>query len=138
MDDPSQLVARLADVQKKLLDLPDDAFEEKYKLLNEQDQLRKEAAGYAGMVDSERSDEQLLAELAAMRGQMHHIEGMTIDLVVQAGSGGASSGEMGNLGGVEINKGIGDAQGLPKIKARIGVIKGTLRDRGVEFPEARQ
>ena len=136
MSTPADIVSKLADVQKRLFDLPDDAFEEKYKLLNEQDQLREVASGYAGMVDSERSDEELLRELASKRQQMTSIEGKRIDLVVQAGSGGASTGEMGNLGGVQINKGIEDAHGLPAIKARIGVIKGTLRDRGVEFPDA--
>lgn len=136
MSTPADIVSKLADVQKRLFDLPDDAFEEKYKLLNEQDQLREVASGYAGMVDSERSDEELLRELASKRQQMRSIEGKRIDLVVQAGSGGASTGEMGNLGGVQINKGIEDAHGLPAIKARIGVIKGTLRDRGVEFPDA--
>ena len=136
MSTPADIVIKLADVQKRLFDLPDDAFEEKYKLLNEQDQLREVASGYAGMVDSERSDEELLRELASKRQQMKSIEGKRIDLVVQAGSGGASTGEMGNLGGVQINKGIEDAHGLPAIKARIGVIKGTLRDRGVEFPDA--
>lgn len=136
MSTPADIVGKLADVQKRLFDLPDDAFEEKYKLLNEQDQLREVASGYAGMVDSERSDEELLRELASKRQQMRSIEGKRIDLVVQAGSGGASTGEMGNLGGVQINKGIEDAHGLPAIKARIGVIKGTLRDRGVEFPDA--
>lgn len=136
MSTPADIVSKLADVQKRLFDLPDDAFEEKYKLLNEQDQLREVASGYAGMVDSERSDEELLRELASKRQQMKSIEGKRIDLVVQAGSGGASTGEMGNLGGVQINKGIEDAHGLPAIKARIGVIKGTLQDRGVEFPDA--
>jgi len=136
MSDPSEIVAKLADVQRQLLDLPADAFEEKYKLLNQQDLLREEAAGYAGLVDSDRSDEELLAELAAQRSQLAAVESQRIDLVMQAGGGGAMSGEMGNLGGVKINKGIDDAHGLPKIKARIGVIKGMLRDRGVEFPEA--
>jgi hypothetical protein len=41
---------------------------------------------------------------------------------------------MGNLGGVAINKGIDDAQGLPQIKAKIGQIKGILADRGVTVP----
>ena len=33
-------------------------------------------------------------------------------------------------------KGIDDALGLPKIKARIGVIKGVLINRDVDVPEA--
>jgi hypothetical protein len=135
-DDVAQVASRLADVQKRLLELPDDAFAEKYELLQQRDTLREEASGFAGAIDSNRSDEELLRELAALRSQMRSIEGKRIDLVMQAGSGGASTGEMGNLGGVKLNKGIDDAFGLPKIKARIGVIKGTLADRGVDVPEA--
>jgi len=136
MPDLTDLIARLADVQNRLLDLPDDAFAEKHELLMEQSKLRDEAAGFAAKIDSDRSDEDLLRELAALRSRMKSIEGKRIDLVMQAGSGGASTSEMGNLGGIKINKGIDDAHGLPKIKARIGVIKGTLTDRGIEIPEA--
>ncbi len=136
MADVAAITARLADVQKKLLDLPDDAFAEKFELLKVQDTLRDEAAGFAAMMDLERSDEELLRELEALRAQMRSIEGMRIDLVMQAGSGGATTSEMSNLGGVKINKGIDDAHGLPRIKARIGVIKGTLIDRGIEIPES--
>jgi hypothetical protein len=132
----TQVVARLAHVQKRLLELPDDAFAEKYELLQQRATLREEAAGFSAAIDLDRSDEELLRELASLRSQMRSIEGKRIDLVMQAGSGGTTTGEMGNLGGVKINKGIDDAHGLPKIKARIGVIKGTLGDRGVEIPEA--
>jgi hypothetical protein len=131
----SEVIARLADVQMRLLDLPDDAFAEKYRLIKERSRLRSEAANFAQMIDSERSDEELLRELDALRSRMQSIEKKRIDLVMQAG-GGSLTGEMGNLGGVQINKGIDDAFGLPGIKARIGIIKGTLRDRGVEVPAA--
>jgi hypothetical protein len=132
----TRVAAELADVQKRLLELPSDAFAEKFELLKERDTLRDEAAGFATMIDSDRSDDDLLRELAGLRGQMQSVEGKRIDLVMQAGSGGTSTGEMGNLGGVEINKRVEDAHGLPKIRARIGVIKGTLTDRGVKIPEA--
>lgn len=133
--DVGEVTAQLADVQKRLLELPGDAFAEKYRLIEEQSKLRSEAAQFADMIDSERSDDELLRELSALRHQMQSIENRRIDLVMQAG-GGSLTGEMGNLGGVQINKGIDDAFGLPRIKARIGVIKGTLSDRGVAVPEA--
>jgi hypothetical protein len=131
----AEVTAQLADVQMRLLDLPDDAFAEKYRLIEEQSRLRAEAAKFAEMIDSERSDDDLLRELGALRSRMQSIEKQRIDLVMQAG-GGSLTGEMGNLGGVQINKGIDDAFGLPRIKARIGIIKGTLSDRGVKVPEA--
>ncbi len=136
MSDTTDITAKLADVQKRLLDLPDDAFAEKFELLKERDQLRDEAAHYSETLDRNRSDEELLRELAALRSQAQSIEDQRIDLVMQAGSGGVMTGEMGNLGGVKINKAIEDGQGLPKIRSRIGIIKGILNDRGVEFPHA--
>ncbi len=135
MPDATDLTAKLADVQRRLLELPDDAFAQKYELLKERDKLRDMAAEYAGLIDAERPDQELLRELGGLRSQMKSIERQRIDLVVQAGSGGAGTSEMGNLGGVQINKGIDDAFGLPKIKARIGVIKGILSDRGVKIPD---
>ena len=134
MADATDIITKLADVQDRLLALPADAFAEKFELLGEQDELRDEAAGFAADIDSDRSDDDLLRELDGLRRQMKHIEKQRIDLVFQAGSGGASTSEMGNLGGVKINKGIDDALGLPKIKARIGILKGTLSDRGVAIP----
>jgi hypothetical protein len=130
------ITRQLADIQKQLIDLPDDAFEERYRLRTRQDELRAIARSGDNPLDRGRSDEDLLNELAGLRSQMYAIEKQRIDLVQQAGSGGSTSGEMGNLGGVKINKGIDDAQGLPGIKARIGVIKGILEDRGVEVPRA--
>lgn len=135
MVDSTDITKRLAENQRKLLELPDDAFAEKYDLLKERDALREEAAGLSAAMDSGRTDEELLRELAALRSQVNQIEKQRIDLVMQAGSGGAGTSEMGNLGGVKINKGIEDAHGLPKIKARLGVIKGHLIDRGVEIPK---
>ena len=136
MDDIGDLTKQLADVQKQLWDLPDDAHTERSELKQRQSELRAEAAQYASRLDDDRPTDDLLVELGALRAKMSAIEGERIDLVYQAGSGGSASGEMGNLGGVAINKGIDDAMGLPKVKARIGVIKGTLSDRGVVVPDA--
>ena len=136
MDDIGDLTKQLADVQKQLWDLPEDAHAERIELKERQSELRAEAAQYASRLDDDRPTDDLLTELAALRVKMTAIEGKRIDLVYQAGSGGSASGEMGNLGGVAINKGIDDAMGLPKVKARIGVIKGTLSDRGVVVPDA--
>ena len=136
MSDIGDLTAQLADVQRRLHELPDDAFAEKFALHKERDALRDRARTYAEDLDKGRSTEELLAELASLRSQMHSIEGQRIDLVYQAGSGGASSSEMGNLGGIALNRGMDDAMGLPKIKARIGLLKGILTDRGTEIPDA--
>lgn len=54
------LALRLAQIQDALLALSDDAFAEKYELLEEIDRLRDEAAGYADELEARRSDADLL------------------------------------------------------------------------------
>jgi len=133
MSDPTDLNRKLADVQDRLIALPDDAFEQRWNLRKEQQDLREQARAFAYAVDEDKFDDELLSELRSLRERMKAIEHQRIDLVGQAG-GGSMSGEMGNLGGVKLNRSIDDAMGLPKIKARIGVIKGVLMDRGVDIP----
>jgi hypothetical protein len=58
-----------------------------------------------------------------------------IDLVSQAGSGGEGTHEMGNLGGVDLNRRTIQAGGADQIQARIGRIAGILADRGVEIAD---
>ena len=129
-----EVTQELAKVQRQLLDLPSDAFAERYELQKRQDELRAEVRGDSRVLYEDRSTESLISELAALRSQAAAIEAQRIDLVYQAGSGGSSSGEMGNLGGVQINKGIEDAHGLPQLRSKIGIIKNILGERGVEVP----
>ncbi len=135
MSDPTELIRKLSDVQDRILALPDDALEQRWELRKEQDELRRQAQEFAYAMDDDKFDDELLSELRALRDQMKAIERQRIDLVGQAG-GGSLSGEIGNLGGVKINRGIDDAMGLPAIKERIGVIKGVLVNRGVKIPPA--
>ena len=109
MSRADEITSELADIQRQLLDLPDDAFAERYGLQRRQDELRAEIRGDSSLMYEGRSDESLLEELAALRSEMRAIEAQRIDLVSQAGSGGASTGEMGNLGGVALNQGIDEA-----------------------------
>ena len=134
MGHAEDVTRELADIQRQLLDLPSDAFAERFELQKRQDELRAEVRGDGRVFYEDRSTESLLSELAALRTQMVAVEDQRIDLVTQAGTGGVSN--MGNLGGVEINKGIDDAHGLPEIKGKIGMIKNILEERGVEVPPA--
>lgn len=134
--DVTAITRELAEIQDRLLELPDDAFAERVELRRRQDELRGLARAAGDTMDLGRPTSDLLGELGALRARMREIERQRIDLVKQAGSGGATSAEMGNLGGVRINRAIDEAHGLDGIKARIGIIKGVLTDRGVEVPEA--
>jgi hypothetical protein len=135
MEPNADIAARLAAVHDAIRVLPDDAFAEKYELLKEQDKLREEAAQYAVDLDAQRSDNDLLAELAGLRSQLRGLEKQKIDLVTQAG--GARGGEMGNLGGVALNARIMEAGGGARLQAQLGIIKGILADRGVDIPAAK-
>lgn len=135
MDRLTEITKELADLHRQLAELPDDAFAERVEIRRRQDELRASAQAGDNPMDAGRTSEDLLDELSGLRARMRTIERQRIDLVTQAGGGGASTGEMGNLGGVAINKAIGDAHGLSQITARIGVIKGLLADRGVEVPD---
>ena len=133
MTSPGDIVKQLSEVQDRLNALPDDAFAERWELRTLQGELREKARAFAYEQDEDKFDEDLLDELRALRERMKAIERQRIDLVSQAG-GGSMSGEMGNLGGVKLNRSMDEASGLPKIKARIGAIKGVLIDRGVDIP----
>ncbi|MCL1601469.1 MAG: hypothetical protein M3112_08050 [Actinomycetia bacterium] len=136
MDDVAGLTRELAEVNKQIWALPDNAFAEKYELQTRRDALRKRAEEYAVDADKERSTEVLLAELSGLRSQLTQLEGQRIDLVTQAGGGATGTSNMGNLGGVSLNAQMAEASGASRIQARIGVIKGVLADRDVEVPEA--
>jgi len=117
-----------------LLALPDDAFAEKYELKMRPNELREQATQFAVDQDEARSDADLLSELSGLRSELSRIEEQKIDLVVQAGGGACTTGNMGNLGGVGINAGMMEATGANRVKGRIGVVKGILKNRGVEIP----
>ena len=125
------LARRLAEIQDALLALPDDAFAEKYGLLKERDALRDQTAEYAKDLESQRSDADLLAELTSLRKQLKRLAKQKINLVSQAG-GGSDSGEMGNLGAIQVNARMMEAHGADRIQARIAAIQGLLAERGVE------
>jgi hypothetical protein len=136
MDQVTELIRELAEVNEKIWALPDDAFAEKYELLNRRDTLREQAARFAVDADKERSTAELLSELSGLRSQLGEIERQRIDLVTQAGGGAPGASNMTNLGGVSLNAQMMEASGVGRIQSRIGVIKGVLADRGVEVPTA--
>ncbi len=84
--------------------------------------------------DAERSTDDLLTELSGLRSRLTAIEGQRIDMVSQAGGSGGMTGAMTPEEG--LNRKMDEAAGAGEIRSRIGRIKGTLIDRGVEIPEA--
>lgn len=135
MSELDELNQELARVQDDLLALPDDAFEARYRLQKRQDELREQAAAYHQDRDARRSSAELIAELAALRGQLEGIYDQQINLVSQAGGGTAAGPGADGYGGVGANQAIFEAQGGNRVRARIDRIRGILSDRGIDPDE---
>ncbi len=133
--DLDRITQALARVQCELIDLAEDAFAERYELLQRRDQLRREATAFRVDFDARRPTEEMLDELSGLRNRLSDLEGRRIDMVKQSGGSAAGPGAEG-WGGVSLNQQIDAAGGMPEVKARIGRIKGILIDRGVEIPDA--
>lgn len=137
MTNLDDVTRRLAEIQDRLLALADDARTERFELLKERDRLRDLAAEFRVDYDAQRTDADLLSELAALRSRLTAVERNRIDMVQQSGSSAESGyGAAESLGGVELNQQADIAQGLPEIRSRIGRVKGVLADRGVEVPKS--
>jgi hypothetical protein len=122
----------LADLQDKLIALPDDAFAERYALEKQQDALRARAARFRADWDAQQPTAELTAELAALRSRIAAIEADRIDLVSQAGGGTLAGPGADGWGAVGINQQIEQAHGAQPIRDRIARIVGILADRGIE------
>ena len=135
MADLDDVVRRLSEVQDQLLALPDDAFSEKYRLQQRRKELRDLAKEFADDWDAERPTENLLGELKSLRQRLAEVNNQRINLVSQAGGGGAEGPGASGVGGVSLNAAISNAQGQGTLQARIGRINAILIDRGVEVPD---
>jgi len=131
------LTRELAEIQDRLLALPDDAFAARYALRRRQDELRAEAARHRVDRDASRPTAELLAELAALRARLRDIERDHIDLVQQAGSAPQSAGPgAAGWGAPALNAAMDRTRGVEAIRARIGRLMGVLVDRGTD-PDGR-
>jgi hypothetical protein len=133
--DLDDVTRKLAEVQDRLLGLPDEAHAERYELLQERDRLRALAAEFRVDFEARRTDADLLAELAALRSRLAAVERDRIDMVGQSGGSLSAGPGADGWGGVQLNEQIDDAQGVGPLRERIGRIKGILTDRGVDVPE---
>jgi len=135
-DDKSldDLLEELAQVQERLLELPSDAFAERFGLQKRQDALREQTARFARDWDLDRSSEDLLAELVSLQARLKSIDGLRINSAAQQFSSDGSIGPIGDGGGaIRLNQGIADAQGVGELQARIERIKAILTDRDIDF-----
>lgn len=132
--DLDRLRAELAEIQEQLLELPRDAFAERYELRVRQDRLRDEAAGFHQNRDEHRPSAELVAELAQLRNRHRQVIRSRINLVGQSSGGEGAGPGAGAQGADGINRGIAAAQGAAEIEARIARIESILSDREAGAP----
>jgi len=129
-----QILMRLSQVVDELTRVPIDDFPARDVLMRERDALRGQLAELRGDIDpdAERSTEELSRELKALESSADALQRQKIDAVVQAGGGSPGSGEMGNLGVVELNARMSEATGLAAMERRIQRLRSIIEDRASE------
>ncbi|MDP8958620.1 MAG: hypothetical protein M3N51_05325 [Actinomycetota bacterium] len=117
--------AELADIQERLIQLPDDAFGERLELKSRQEELRAEAAQLRSRVPETRKE--LEEELAALERQLDRLFQEHVDVVGQAG--GSDAGDFGfTADAFHINKQIDQAGGREGLQDRIAEIRRRLEE----------
>ncbi|MCP5029037.1 MAG: hypothetical protein GY929_22415 [Actinomycetia bacterium] len=122
----TRLVRRLAEIDETLRALPRDAFEQRYRLKSEQDELRLRAAGWGAEVLARRSDENLLAEADSIRSAIDRLLDSRIDMVMQM-----QARVVPVPSEIRLNDRILQAGGIDELRARLAQLTTELDLRGL-------
>lgn len=134
MPDIEHLTRELADIHDRLQALDAGDFANRHRLLQRQDEVRDELRSAGKDADLERSDEELLTELAARRAQLAELEQQKVNMTSQS-----IAGVQGNTFSAServLADGLTSSLGIDQVQARIGRIKSILERRGVDVPKA--
>lgn len=119
MSELEDVALELAAIQDRLLELPDDAFAERYELNSRQDRLRASVESFREKWAADRPTSELEAELAALQTyvdrQIEHRVGI---------SAGPGCGEMARLA-LDARR----AAGIDAVVARISALRDQLANR---------
>lgn len=120
------IVKELADIQRRLLDLPDGDRAEQFKLLSRRDELRRQASALGGTWDADRPTEDIEAELASQRERLEALVDSHSGYVTSRGgnSQGPDGGEKAKL-----TWRAKQAAGIDPILARIAYLESLLAKR---------
>lgn len=87
-----EVFAEIAEVRRRLDELPSDAFVERVDLRRRLDELQVEIDPHGHDWDQDRSTEDLLAELRALRSRLRQLESQKTNVAAQQGDGTQAAG----------------------------------------------
>lgn len=125
-----EVLSALSDVQRRLLDLPADAWRERFELQSEQDGLRARADEIRAQHDPDegRTDQELKAEAAALRRHMRLMASKAGGLVTSKGGGNQSPGS-GAMAALDVQGKQTRAGEIERMAARVDRIERVLAER---------
>ncbi len=130
MTELDDLVRRLSEVTDELLGLEADAFEQRFVLEKERDELRARAEAYHENKDERRTLKELERELKSRRRQLDALHETKINMTYQAHNAtGGHAGSIGADNGGTLNNALMGAQGADSVIARIAELEQELARR---------
>ena len=127
MPDFDELLHALAMVDEQLLELPDDAIEQRAMLHDRQHELRALLHILVPTYDVIRSTASLRTELADIEERLRAIEEQEVNVAEQGQDGGSLIG--GRLDITDIDKRIEEGQGVPELRDRMMHLRRLLDER---------
>jgi hypothetical protein len=127
MSDLDRIFSELSEISMRLMDLPENAYDERAELEGRRESLHAEAAALRESVGDQRPTSEIEAELESLRARLKQIKGSQIDVVSQAGGSGLEvSGASDTL---DLNRRIEAGQGTDELRARINHLQNVLSER---------
>jgi hypothetical protein len=127
MPDFDELLHALAMVDEQLLELPDDAIEQRAMLHDRQHELRALLHILVPTYDVIRSTASLRTELANIEERLRAIEEQEVNVAEQGQDGGSLIG--GRLDITDIDERIEEGQGVPELRDRMMHLRRLLDER---------
>lgn len=126
-NDLDGIVAEMGRVMDRLAGLPDDAFEERHLLKEQQKSLRERAA--IARIGAAIDRPALEAELEHLLTRWDALQKNRIDVVLQSGGGSQGGDAFSGAHAVRVNRQIDAAMGRQQIEDRIADIRRLLEEK---------
>ena len=127
MSDLDRIFSELSEISVRLMDLPEDAYDERAELEARREALHAEAAELRASIGDQRPTSEIETELHSLRERWHQIKSSQIDVVSQQGGSGLESSQ--SSGTFDINRQIAEGQGADELQDRIRHLEKVLADR---------